>query len=114
MCKQELLWPGKFGDSHRVREFLIEQFVIVGVVDRLQEFLDALAAENPQWLLALINSGSPFNSKQKRRQSGTVIQMQMTNPNRIQVGPIEIFLRHAMRRVGAAIEENRSGFGLKP
>src|SRR2546421_2702521 len=72
------------------REFLIEQFVIVGVVDRLQEFLDALAAENPQWLLALINSGSPFNSKQKRRQSGTVIQMQMTNPNRIQVGPIEI------------------------
>jgi hypothetical protein len=43
-----------------------------------------------------------------------MIEMQMTNPDGIEVGPIQVLLCHSMGSVGAAIQQERSLFGLQP
>src|SRR6185369_3914204 len=51
---------------------------------------------------------------EKRSESGTVIEVQVTNPDRIEVYPVKIFLGHAMRHVGTAVEQDRSRIRLQP
>jgi hypothetical protein len=55
-----------------------------------------------------------LHAEQQRREPAAMIQMQMADPYCIKVRPIESFLRHAMWRVGTAIEEQRAMFGLEP
>jgi hypothetical protein len=38
----------------------------------------------------------------------------MTNPDGVEVYPVKIFFGHAMRRIGAAIEQDRSRICLQP
>ncbi len=38
----------------------------------------------------------------------------MADPNGIEIGPIEIFLRHSMRSLGTAIEQDRASFCFQP
>src|SRR5262245_22148900 len=87
---------------------LFEQFVIVRLVDRRQKFPEALAAEYLQWFLPLIDAGRPLDSGQEWRQPSAMIQMQVANPDGVEIHPVEVLLGHPVRSVGAAIKQNRA------
>ena len=82
------------------------------VVNSPQQFLDPLTAGNSKRLFSTVDSRRPLDAKQKRCQSGAMIEMQMADPNGIQIHPVDILLGHAVGRIGTAIEHDRSGFGL--
>src|ERR1700752_2869571 len=96
------------------RKRLLEKFVIVRLVDGLQEFFDTLTAEDLERLLTVLYPGRPLNPGQQRGQTGAMIQMQMANPDGVEIQPVEILLGHPVRGVGTAIEQNRAGVGLQP
>jgi hypothetical protein len=81
----------------------------MGIVNSAQQLLDPRTATNFKRLLPLIDSRRPFHPKEKWRQATAMIEMYMADPNGIQVDPVEIFLGHPVRRVGAAIQQDRSG-----
>src|SRR6185369_8872636 len=96
------------------RKRLFEEFVIARFIDRLQKLCDSFAAENFQRLLATINSGRPLESKEQRRQTCAVIEMQVANPYGVKIHPVKILLRHSMRRVSAAIKQHRAAARFQP
>src|SRR5438132_402037 len=88
---------------------LLEQSVIVRIVDSSQKFLDSFAAINLQRLLSSLGLRRPLQTKQQRCQSDAMIEMQMANPDGVEVGPIEILFRHPMRSVSTASGSDRIG-----
>src|SRR6266496_4144757 len=96
------------------RKRLIEQSVIVRVVDRSQQLLNSFAAINLQQLSSSLRLWRPLQAKQQRCQTATMIEMQMTNPDGVEVGPIEILCRHSVCGVGAAIKQNGPAFRRQP
>ena len=95
-------------------ERLFKQSVIVCFIDRSYQFADSGATEDRQFLFARLRLRRPLCSEQEVREATAVIKMQMTDPNRIEIGPVKIFLRHAVRGVTSAIKQQRSCFGLQP
>src|SRR5947199_5734725 len=93
---------------------LLEQSVIVRIVDSSQKFLDSFAAINLQRLLSSLGLRRPLQTKQQRCQSDAMIEMQMANPDGVEVGPIEIFCRHSVRSVSAAIKQHRTRVCFQP
>src|SRR5256714_11300064 len=55
-----------------------------------------------------------LHAKQKWREAAAMIQVQMANPDCLKVRPIEILFGHPMRRVGAAIKQQRTRLSLQP
>src|SRR2546429_75381 len=83
-------------------------------VNRFEQFLDTLAAKNLQRLSSSCRLWRVLDAEKERGNSGTMIQVQVANPNRVDIDPIEIFFGQAMRRVGAAIQQQRSVFSFQP
>src|SRR5436853_5485642 len=96
------------------RERQLEQSVIVRIVDRSQKSLDAFTAKNLQRLSSSLGLRRPFQTKQQRCQTAAMIEMQMANPNGVEIGPVEIFCRHSVRGVTAAIKQDRTSFSFQP
>ena|SRR5437660_12709225 len=84
------------------------------IIDRAHKFFYSLAADDPQWFCAGADAGRPLDAEQKRGQTAAMIQMQVTDPDGIEVWPIQVFLRHPVWGVGAAIEQERPSVGLQP
>ena len=55
-----------------------------------------------------------LRAKQKWHEPAAMIQVQMANPDCLKAGPIEILFGHPMRRVGAAIKQQRTRLSLQP
>ena len=55
-----------------------------------------------------------FQTEKQRRKADAMIEMEMADPDRIKICPVEILGGHAMGGIGAAIEQHRTARGLEP
>src|SRR2546423_10208046 len=55
-----------------------------------------------------------LHAKEKWREAAAMIEVQMANPDCLKIRPIEILFGHPMRRVGAAIKQQRTRLSLQP
>src|SRR5438067_309247 len=93
---------------------LIAQFIVVGFINRVQELFDPFAPKNIERFATFLSLWRPLQAKQKVCQPATMIQMQVTDPNCIEVRPVEILPGHAMSCITAAVEQNRTAFRFQP
>src|SRR5215213_6969542 len=79
-------------------EWLFKQTVIIRVAHRLDYSTQTTGTKDAQLLGSLLHLRRPLRAKQKRNQAAHVIEMEVADPDGVEVWPVELFLRHAMSR----------------
>src|SRR5215218_5094779 len=82
-------------------ESLLEQTIVIRIVHRFDNSAQAFRSKNSQRLAAALRLRRPFQTEKKRGESSHMVEMKMTDPDCVEIGPVEVFLRHAARCVGA-------------
>src|SRR5438046_76092 len=96
------------------RKLQLEELVVVRIINRLDQPLDTRARKNLERLYSRLHLRRMLHAKQKGREAAAMIQVQMANPDCLKVRPIEVLFGHPMRRVGAAIKQQRTRLSLQP
>jgi hypothetical protein len=96
------------------REWLFKQTVVIRVVHSVDELAQPCWTTNAQRLRAVLSLRRPFHAEEKGREPTDVIEMKMTDPDGIEIRPVELFLGHAVRRIGARVEQDGAFRSFKP
>src|SRR6185369_11864468 len=96
------------------RERLFKQTIVVRIVHSINEPAQSCWTINSQRLRARSSLRRPFRAPKKRRQSADVIEMKMTDPDGVEIRPVELFLGHTVRRIDAAVEQHCAFRRFKP
>src|ERR1044071_944334 len=95
-------------------ERLLQEVVIVCFIERTEEFLQSRSAEDRERLAATLCLRGMFCAEEKGGEAADVIQMEMADPDGVQINPIKILLSHAMNAGRAGVEQERSAIARKP